>query len=305
MTGRKKKFEDVIIDTDPGHDDAMALMLALKSQIFKVHAITTVAGNSGIENTTRNVRFILKLLEREDIPVYSGAKKPLKRELVTAVVHGKSGLEGIDPKNPAKLTNNAVSKIISIVKENPGKITLITLGPLTNIAKAIKQNPRVMRKLKAIVMMGGAIRVAGNMSRVAEFNIFVDPEAADIVMGFPVKKAIIPLDACNHVVMQPSDFAKITNQSLAIPIKKMIKPYIANTLKVEGINGALMYDPLTVYYLINPKASKTKEMNVVVKTKGELAGMTAASKKEPANVTVVERTSAKQFKEDFINILSL
>ena len=114
---------DVIIDTDPGHDDALAIMLAVKSNIFKIHAITTVAGNSTIENTTRNARFILNLLGREDIPIYSGSEKPLKRDLIKAVVHGESGLEGLDPKNEPNLTGDAVERIISIVENNPGKIS--------------------------------------------------------------------------------------------------------------------------------------------------------------------------------------
>src|SRR3989344_4117202 len=160
----------VIIDTDPGHDDALAIMLAIKSDMFDIKAITTVAGNSTIENTTRNARYILNLLDREDIPVYSGAEKPLERKLIKAVVHGRSGLEGIDPKNEPRLTNDAVEKMISIVKDN-SEITIVTLGPLTNIALAIKKNPGIMKKVKEIITMGGAIKVPGNKNRVAEFNI--------------------------------------------------------------------------------------------------------------------------------------
>ena len=301
---------DVIIDTDPGHDDALAIMLAVKSNMFKIQAITTVAGNSTIENTTRNARFILKLLCREDIPIYSGSEKPLKRNLIKAVVHGESGLEGLDPKNKPNLTGDAVEKILSIVKSCPNKITLITLGPLTNIAKAIQKNPKIMSKLKEIVIMGGAIRVPGNKNRVAEFNIFVDPEAADMVFRFPVKKTLVPLDACNHVKLNLIDFEQIKNESLKKPILSMMRPYIENISIDEGIKSALMYDPLTVYSIMNPKACKKKDYNILVETKGEITrGMTVAelrkSKKETSNITVVERISEKDFKNDFIRILSL
>jgi inosine-uridine nucleoside N-ribohydrolase len=302
-------MRDIIIDTDPGHDDALAIMLAVKSKMFKIKAITTVAGNSNIENTTRNARFVLKLLNREDIPVYSGSAKPLKRDLIQAVVHGKNGFDGLNPKNGAALTYNAVDRIISIINDNPDRITLITLAPLTNIAKAILKRPKTMLKLKEIVIMGGAIRVPGNKNRVAEFNMFVDPEAADIVLRFPVKKTLVTLDACNHVKMNLSDFKRIKNSSLREPIISIMKPFIKNIFKDLGVKAALMYDPLTVYSLINPKACKKRKYNVLIETKGEITrGMTVAElrklKSEKPNVTVIENISERKFKEDFVKYLS-
>ena len=296
----------VIIDTDPGHDDALAIMLAVKSGLFDIKAITTVAGNSTIENTTRNARYVLKLLGKENIPIYSGASKPLKHGLVQAVVHGKSGLEGIDPNNESLLTNNAAEKIISIVKSNPS-ITIITIGPLTNIAQAILQDPETMKKVKQIITMGGAIRVPGNKNRVAEFNIFVDPDAADIVFNFPVKKTIVPLDACNDVQLQLEDFEKLKGTSLYEPVIKMMKPYIKNIGENEGVFAALMYDPLTVYYLLNPTAYSLKEYDIKIETKGKLTrGMTVAEERnipKNYNVNVVEKIDGESFKRDFIEIL--
>ena len=290
----------IIIDTDPGHDDALAIMFAVKSGIFDIKAITTVAGNSTIENTTRNARYILKLLNREDIPIYSGSEKPLSRDLIKAVVHGESGLEGIDPKNESNLTNNAVDKIIEIIRENEN-ITLVTLGPLTNIAKAIQKDKEIMKRLKQIVIMGGAIKVPGNKNRVAEFNIFVDPEAADIVFNFPIKKFLIPLDACNHVKLQLNDFEKLTGTNLYEPVMSMMRPYIENIFKDEGVNAALMYDPLTVYYLFNPFACKIKEYDLKIETKGEITrGMTVAELrniKKDYNINVVETIDEESFKK--------
>ncbi len=299
----------IIIDTDPGHDDAMALMLAVKSGKFDIKAITTVAGNSTIENTTRNATFIMKLLD-SDIPIFSGAKKPLNRKLVLAKVHGLSGLEGIDPNNKFRLTNNAVDKIISLVKENPNEITIVTLGPLTNVAKAILKDPKSMMKVKEIVSMGGAVRVAGNQNRVSEFNFFVDPEAAKVVMNFPADKTIVPLDACNHVLMGYKDFEKIKNEELKKVLLKMIKPYIKNLGKDSGVKAALMYDPLTIFYLLSKKSCKVQSYNIDIETKGELTrGMSVSDlrnvkESEITNCKVVEKIKAKDFINYFISTLS-
>jgi purine nucleosidase len=299
----------IIIDTDPGHDDVMAIMLAVKSNLFDIQAITTVCGNSSIANTTRNARFVLEVLNRTDIPVFSGARIPLKRPLIKAVVHGKSGLDGIDPTNKPMLTGNAVDKILSIVKANPNKITIVALGPLTNIALAILKDPSTMMKVKEIVIMGGAVKVPGNKNRVAEFNIFVDPEAADTIFSFPVRKTLVPLDACNHVKLSLNDFRVIKNPTLRAVLLKMVKPYINNIAKDEGVKAAMMYDPLTVYYLLNPKVARVYKCNIAIETKGELTrGMTVADLRtktqENENVTVVEYISKNEFRNDFIEILS-
>lgn len=300
---------DLIINTDPGHDDAMAIMLAERSKRFNILALTTVAGNSTIENTTRNARYILGLLGRDDIPVYSGSGRPLKRKLIQAAVHGKSGLEGIDPKNPPMLNGESVDRIIEIVDSRPGKVRIATLGPLTDIAKAIKKSPSIMKKVKDIVIMGGAIRVPGNMSRVAEFNFFVDPEAADIVMQFPVKKTLVPLDPCNSIGLTLRDFSSIKDAVLRNALLRMAEPYIRNLYKEGGDTVALMYDPLTIYCMLNPKAVKTYQCNVMVETKGELTyGMSVADLRRVTdakpNVEVVESISREAFRRDFVTYLS-
>lgn len=301
-------MKDIIIDTDPGVDDALAIMLAVKSGNFRIHAITTVAGNSTIDDTTRNARFILKLLGREDIPVYSGAKNPLKRKLDRAVVHGKDGLGGLKPLNGPGLSGDAVERISSIIERNSGKITIVALGPLTNIARMIEDYPQTIPKMKSVVMMGGAIRVPGNKSRVAEFNMYVDPEAADIVFRSPVMKTMLPLDACD-VQLSLTDFEKIRDAELRSPILEMVVPYMRNLSKNEGTSKAMMYDPLTVYSLMNPSACRKRRINAVVETRGEFTrGMTVAEqrrwKEENPNVTVVEKVSARRFKADFVRILS-
>jgi pyrimidine-specific ribonucleoside hydrolase len=303
--------QKIIIDTDPGHDDAMALMLACRSTEFDILAVTTVCGNSTLENVTRNAQFILDFLGRKDIPVYSGAEKPLERELIQAVVHGASGLDGIDPTNEALLTGDAVDQILRLVKSNPNEVTVVALGPLTNIALAIQKDSKTMMLAKEIVMMGGAINVAGNKNRVAEFNIFVDPEAADVVMRFPVKKALVPLDACNHTLMQPEDIARIKDIPLRRLLNKMLKPYIANLAKDTGLKGALMYDALTIFYLLQPTSCQTEMYNVLVETKGEITrGMTVADRRKvtdgmDADVTVVVNIKSQDFIDCFVERLAI
>jgi len=301
----------IIIDTDPGHDDAMALMLACKSAELDVLAVTTVAGNSTIQNTTRNARYILDCIGRSDIAVYSGASRPLKRELVQAVVHGASGLAGIDPQNEARLTHDAADQIVRLVRENPNEVTIVTLGPLTNIAQAMAGDPATMRQVRQIISMGGAISVAGNKNRVAEFNIFVDPEAADVVLQFAgVPKTLVPLDACNQVQMHLNDFKRIQDKALRTLLLKMLRPYIANLHVDTGVKAALMYDPLTVFFLLQPELCQTALYNVQVETNGELTrGMTVADRRTVTdglkpNATVVTDINAAAFVTRFIDTLN-
>ncbi len=299
-------MKKVIIDTDPGHDDALAIMLMIKSGMFDVLALTTVAGNSTIENVTKNAAYILDLLDRRDIPIYSGKAKPLKRKLVQAVVHGISGLAGADTsKTKFVLTNDAEDKIIELVRKYPKKVTLLTLGALSNIARAFIKEPRLPSLISEIVMMGGAIDVAGNKNRVAEFNMFVDPEAADIVFKAKVKKVLIPIDVCNDMPLFLSDFDKLKGTPLHKPIMSMMEHFIQGIKADEGSEGALVYDAVAAYYLIRPKAFTLEKMDVVIETKGEHTfGMTVAEKrlspKKQYNVEVVRRVDRKQFRKDFI-----
>lgn len=157
--------------------------------------------------------------------------------------------------------------------------------------------------------MGGAVRVPGNKNRVAEFNFFVDPEAVDIVFRSSIKKTIIPLDACNHVRLFLKDFQKVTNPTIREALLKMVKPYIMNIYKDEGVKAALMYDPLTVFHVLRPEFSQTEDLNVLIETKGELTrGMSVADlrtkKIDKSNVTVVNHIDADKFREYFIKTIS-
>lgn len=299
----------IIIDTDAGHDDVLAMMLLAKSKQVNIMAITTVAGNSTVQNATRNTTFTLDLLNRRDIPIFSGKENPIKRKLITAVVHGRSGLDGADTsRTKFRLTGNAHLKVIEIIKANPHQITILTLGPLTNIARAFMTDPEVSSLVKEIVIMGGAINVCGNKNRVAEFNMFVDPEAADIVFKSNVKKTLIPLDPCNNIILTEQDFEKIKESNLYRPIKVMMKQFIKGIKKYEGVKGALVYDAIAAYYLLNLSAFYCNPMDIVIETKGEHTfGMTVVEKRkieiQNHNVSVALRVNRNKFVKDFICII--
>lgn len=297
----------VIIDTDPGHDDALAIMLLIRSGKADVRAITTVAGNVDVQKTTNNARFILDLIDSK-VPIFSGSKKPLKKKLINANVHGVSGLAGVDITKTEKLNSKAVDKIIELVRANPKKVTLVTIGPETNIAKAFVKDPELPKLVKQVVIMGGAIDVPGNKSRVAEFNLFVDPEAAKVVFDAPVKKILIPLDVCNEIPLFLSDFKQIKGE-LNKPIISMMKHFIKGIKKFENFKGALVYDALATYFLVNLKAYELTKMDVRIETKGEFtAGMSVADKRnygeKDFNIDVVTKIDRDAFVKDFIKYLS-
>ncbi len=301
------KKRKIIIDTDPGHDDALAIMLIEKSRLFDVLAITTVAGNSTIQNTTNNARYVLDLINSAT-PLYSGAATPLKRKLIQANVHGSSGLAGTTIAKQEKLTGDAVDRIIEIVKNNSGQVSILTLGPLTNLAEAFLKDGSIIPLIQEVVTMGGAIAVPGNKNRVAEFNIFVDPDAADIVFRAPVKKTLIPLDICNDVFLTLDDFGQLKGSYLHDPIQAMMTHYITGIRAFEKTTGAIMYDPLAAYFLINPNAYITEPMDIQVEKQSELTrGMTVADRRiwgeKNHNITVAKSADREIFVRDFLNIL--
>lgn len=294
--------KQIIIDTDPGHDDVLAILLLEKSGLFDIKAITTVAGNSTIENTTNNTRYALDLI-KSTTPIYSGAEKPLERELIQADVHGENGLAGAVITEEEKLTGNASEKIIEIVRANPGQVTIVAIGPETNIAKAFIKDPELPSLVQEIIIMGGAINVPGNKNEAGEFNIFVDPEAADIVFKAKVKKVLVPLDVCNNIFFNLSDFDKLEKTPFYEPIKRMMKKYIKGIEDFENTSGALMYDPLAAYYLINSKACKTISMNLRIETVSNLTrGMTIVDEKG-YDINVVTSVDKDAFTKDFFDIL--
>lgn len=303
--------QKIIIDTDPGVDDAIAIMLLAKTASIEIQAITSVAGNSGIKNTTANAEYLKDLLNL-NCPIYSGAENTfLDKPFIEGQVHGLTGLTGITHNFPGNLTSNASQKIVEIINQFPGEITLLCLGPLTNLAQAITGDPSLSSKIKQIVMMGGAIQSPGNKSWVAEFNIFLDPEAADIVFKTSTPKVLIPLEICYHTPLFLKDLDRMPDLSkLKSILTSLVTPYIKFLNQFEGVDGAIVYDALAAYYLINPSAFTIKDLEINIETKGEFTrGMTVADlrtwgEKNP-NTTVATALDRDLFISNLLETLSL
>ncbi len=298
----------VIIDTDPGHDDALAIMLLAKSGEVDIQAITTVAGNATLQDVTNNARFLVDLLET-NTPIYSGAEKPLIRNQVLANVHGKGGLAGANVTKVEPLNGQAVDKIIEIVRASPHEVSLLVIGPQTNIALAFQKDPELPTLVKRIVIMGGTIEAAGNKSRVAEFNIFCDPQAAEIIFNSSTPKIVVPLDCCNTIPLFTEDFQKLNGTPLYGTIMPMMEHFIKGIRQFENHEGALVYDALAAYYFLKPENFTLVDMDLRIETKGEHTfGMSVADRRaygeKTINCQVAMAINRDLFVEDFLSILS-
>jgi inosine-uridine nucleoside N-ribohydrolase len=273
----------IIFDTDPGIDDAMALLFIEASQDLDLLAITTIFGNSDIETTTRNALY-LKRRFGLSAPVYKGADKPLTRPRNPSptFVHGENGLgdvelTGLVPAQPeAKPAHQA---IIDLARQHPGEVTLVAVGPLTNLALALKADPEVATLLKAVVIMGGAFGVAGkpgNVTPVAEANIWNDPEAADQVFTAPWPLTAVSLDVTTQVVMSPAymDALEASAGPAGVFLNAISKPYAAFYGSRDGIEGCCVHDAAAVAFVIDPSLFEVRRGSVRVVTEGVALGQT-------------------------------
>ncbi|WP_299206942.1 nucleoside hydrolase [uncultured Tateyamaria sp.] len=274
----------IIIDTDPGQDDAVAILLALASpEDVDVLGITAVAGNVPLELTAKNARIICELAGKTDVPVFAGYDRPLGRDLVTAEhVHGKTGLDGpslSDPQMPLQ-EQHAVDFIIETVRaHDTGTITLCPLGPLTNVATAFQRAPDIVEKVQQIVLMGGAYFEVGNITPTAEFNIYVDPEAADIVFKSGVDIVVMPLDVTHKaLVTKPrNDAFRALGTPVGVAVAEMTDFFERFDKEKYGSAGAPLHDPCVTAYLIRPDLFTGRHVNVEVETSSDLTmGMTVA-----------------------------
>ena len=276
--------QKIIIDTDPGQDDAVAILLALASpDEIEVLGITAVAGNVPLSLTEKNARIVCELAGRPDIPVYAGCDRPLKRKLVTAEhVHGKTGLDGPDlPEPEIKLQEkHGVDFIIDTIMQEPeNSISLCPLGPLTNIASAILKQPKIVSRIKKIVLMGGAYFEVGNITPSAEFNIFVDPDAAKIVFEAGIDMVVMPLDVTHKALVteKRNEAFRQLKSPVGIAVAEMTDFFERFDKEKYGSSGAPLHDPCVTAYLIDPKIFSGKNINVEIETRSELTlGMTVA-----------------------------
>ncbi|SEQ04218.1 purine nucleosidase [Devosia sp. YR412] len=274
----------IIIDTDPGQDDAVAILLALASpEELDVLGVVAVAGNIGLHHNANNARKIVELAGKRDVPVYAGCARPMRRHLVTAEhVHGDTGMNGPDlpdPTIPLQAQHGVDYIIDTLMAAEPGTITLCTLGPLTNIGMALIKQPAIAERIQEIVMMGGAYFEVGNITPAAEFNIYVDPEAADVVLRSGVPITMLPLDVTHQIQSTPERLAAIRaigNKS-GQAVYDMLTFSESFDLQKYGWAGAPLHDPTVIAYLLQPDLFEGRHCNVTVETASELTvGMTVA-----------------------------
>lgn len=274
----------VILDCDPGHDDAIALILALASPELKVLAVTTSAGNQTPDKTLNNALRILTLLGRDDIPVAAGAPQPLARGLIIADnVHGESGLDG--PKLPdpafAPVAMTALELMAECLRESPEPVTLVPTGPLTNIALLLAAHPELKSKIARIVLMGGAAG-AGNWTPAAEFNIYVDPEAADMVFKSGLPITMCGLDVTHEAQVMDEDIARV--RAITNPVAQCVAGLLDFFMIYHrdpkwGFAGAPLHDPCTIAWLLAPALFHGVECRVDIETGGiHTSGMTVVDR---------------------------
>lgn len=272
----------IIIDTDPGQDDAVAILLALASPELDVLGLSVVAGNVPLALTEVNARKLCELAGRRDLPVYRGCAAPLKRELVTAEeVHGKSGLDGVELPDPTMelQAEHAVDFLIETLRrEPPQTVTLVPIGPLTNIATAFQRAPDIISRVQEIVLMGGAYFEVGNVTPAAEFNIYVDPEAAQIVFASGAPLTVVPLDV-THQALTSRPWVETMRKlgRVGQAVASWTDFFERYDKEKYGSQGAPLHDPCTIAYLLAPDLFTGRQINVMIETEGRYTtGMTVA-----------------------------
>ena len=297
----------IIIDTDPGQDDALALLLALASpEELDVLGIVAVAGNVPLSLTARNIRVVCELAGRRDVPCLAGASAPLSRPLVTAEhVHGKSGLDGVDLTEPTLPLDprHGVDFIIDTLRDEPaGSVTLCPLGPLTNIATAFRRAPDIVARVQEIVLMGGAYFEVGNITPAAEFNIYVDPEAAEIVVKSGARITMIPLDLTHKALTTRPRIAAF--RALRTPVGDAVAGWLDFFERFDvqkyGAEGGPLHDPTVIAFLLEPHLFSGRFINVEIETASPLTlGMTVADwwgvTDRPRNVMFLRDIHAEGF----------
>lgn len=297
----------IIIDTDPGQDDAVAILLALASpDELDVVAITAVAGNVPLELTTLNALKMVELAGRPEVPVHAGSVTPMVRPLITAeYVHGATGIDGADLPEPSTpvADGHGVDVIVDLLMESePGTMTLCPLGPLTNVGMAMVREPRIVPRIAEIVLMGGGFFEGGNTTPTAEFNIYVDPHAADIVFRSGVPITVMSLDVTHRALIAPRHmerFAAIDSPA-GRAVHGMLEFYERYDVDKYGMEGGPLHDPCVIAHLLVPGMFRGREVSVAVETTSELTmGMTVVDwwnlTPNPPNATWMREVDADGF----------
>ena len=297
----------LIIDTDPGADDVIALLFAMAApEALKIQALTTVAGNVPLAKTSRNARLACEWAGRPELPVYAGAERPLQRPPVYAAnIHGREGLTGVEVHEPAAplAEGSAVDYLIRTLRAAPEKsMTLAMLGPQTNLALALEQAPDIVRGLRELVLMAGAHFNGGNITPTAEFNVFADPHAAEAVLKSGVPITMLPLDVTHKILTSEERIARLRslgNKAGAI-VADILDAYAPQEMKHYGMPGGPVHDATVTAYLLRPALFKGRMVNVEIDTREGMGfGQTVAdwhgSLHRPANVNWIIDGDAQGF----------
>lgn len=299
---RYNNMRNIIIDCDPGHDDAIAILMALAHKDkLNLLGITTVGGNQLLDRVTQNALKLVSFLN-EDIPVASGEASPLTRAIHTGGdAHGDSGMDGPNlPKAKFNVVStNAVSFMYEKIMNSESKVTLVPIGPLTNIALLLRSYPEVKERLELICIMGGGIQ-RGNRTATAEFNIYVDPEAAKIVFDSGVEIVMAGLDVTEKAMIMEEEWEKLRYKGKVSKFVAELLDFYSIAGKRFGFEGSALHDPCAVAYLIRPDIFEGKKYHVDIETQGELTrGMTIADLRpvptKKANAFVLFNVNREEF----------
>ncbi|MCI0554562.1 MAG: nucleoside hydrolase [Anaerolineae bacterium] len=305
----------ILIDADPGIDDACAILLALASPELSLEGVSIVHGNCSLEQGTINGLSILELAKASHIPVAKGCEKPLVQpSLLAPETHGNTGLGYAklpDPQN-RPVVQHGCDYLIEKILSSPGEVTLVAIGPLTNVALAIRQEPRLVHAIKELIIMGGAIRHEGNATALAEFNTYADPHAAHILFHAGIPTTLAPLDVTYQCILTSQDVERL--QNIDSPISTFIKDatrfYMEYHDDYQGIEGCVINDPLALALTFAPELCDYQELPVDVDISGGVSmGKTFADfynyEKKPANMKVALGVKARDFVELFLERMEM
>jgi len=300
----------IIIDTDPGVDDALTFLLALASPEIQLEALTITQGNVTVEKGTRNALSVLELLNASHIPAAQGTSLPMVGPLLASdIVHGRSGLGEAELPEPTTkpVSQHAIDYLIERFLAEPGEISLFAIGPLTNVALAIRKEPRFAEAVKELAIMGGAIREGGNITPQAEFNIYADPYAAHVVFHSGIPITLIPLDVTHRCMLYAEQVQQLNQRESAVTrfVADATATYINFTKEKTGVGGCALHDPLTLATIIAPDLLTLEELYVDVDISSGLSmGSTFAdfyrNTGKPANMKVALDVRGEEFVELFL-----
>jgi purine nucleosidase len=305
----------ILFDTDPGIDDACAILLALASPEVSVEGLSLVHGNCSLEQAAANALSVLELANASHIPIAEGCELPLVQpSLLAPETHGDTGLGYAKLPEPRTrpIGQHAIDFLIEKILSSPGEITVVAIGPLTNLALAIRQEPRIVESVKELIIMGGAIRHEGNATAIAEFNTYVDPHAAHIVYHAGIPTRLVPLDVTYQCILTPRDVTRL--QKIDSPITKFIADatrfYMEFHDEYQKIEGCVINDPLALALTFAPDLCTYQELSVDVDLSGGISmGKTVADfynyGKRPANIKVAVAVQARDFVDLFLERIEI